>query len=83
MNILICYMHESEPRMQSYDAMNRGTWIWEFRGLRRNLYPVQKVNGTRISRDGGIWFGHGRVWMKGVVDLVHLLRIRPARDELR
>ena len=24
-------------------------------GLRRNLYPVQKVNGTRVSRDGGIW----------------------------
>ena len=25
-NILICYMHESELRMQSYGAMNRGTW---------------------------------------------------------
>ena len=26
MNILICYMHESELRMQSYEAMNMSTW---------------------------------------------------------
>ena len=27
MNILICYMHESELRMQSYEAMNMSIWI--------------------------------------------------------
>ena len=27
MNILICYMHESELRMQSYGARKKGTWI--------------------------------------------------------
>ncbi len=26
MNILVCYMHESELRMQSYGASNRVTW---------------------------------------------------------
>ena len=26
MNILICYMHESELRMQSYGAANMGIW---------------------------------------------------------
>ena len=33
MNILICYMHESELRMQSYGAMNRGTWTENIRDL--------------------------------------------------
>ena len=37
MNILICYMHESELRLQSYEAMNKGTWARKNRGLRRNL----------------------------------------------
>ena len=39
MNILICYMHESELRMQSYDAMNMGKWIWESRGLSEIKHP--------------------------------------------
>ena len=26
MNILICYMHEAELRMQSYGAVNMSTW---------------------------------------------------------
>ena len=30
MNILICYMHESKLRMQSYGAMNMSKWIWNF-----------------------------------------------------
>ena len=30
MNILTCYMHESELWMQSYEAMNMGTWIGDF-----------------------------------------------------
>ena len=33
MNILICYMHESELRMQSYEAMNRSIWIWKIGDL--------------------------------------------------
>ena len=37
MNILICYMHESELRMQSYEAMNMSTWIWEIRDLEEIL----------------------------------------------
>ena len=32
MNILICYMHESELRMQSYGMMNMGIWNMEISG---------------------------------------------------
>ena len=39
MNILICYMHESELRMQSYGAPNRGTWIYEFQDLEEKQPP--------------------------------------------
>ena len=38
MNILICYMHESELRMQSYGVMNMHTWIWDLEDL------VEKIN---------------------------------------
>ena len=31
-NILICYMHESELRMQSYDTMNMCIWNVEISG---------------------------------------------------
>ena len=37
MNILICYMHESELQMQSYGAMNMSIWIWENGDLEENL----------------------------------------------
>ena len=36
MNILICYMHESELRMQSYGAANKGTWTENIRDLEKN-----------------------------------------------
>ena len=39
MNILICYMHESELRMQSYEAMNRSIWICENRDLEQKNNP--------------------------------------------
>ena len=40
MNILICYMYESELRMQSYDAKNMGTWIGDF-GTWKKIYPAR------------------------------------------
>ena len=40
MNILICYMHESEPRMQSYEAMNKSTWIWNFWDLEEIYHRI-------------------------------------------
>ena len=40
LNILICYMHESELRMQSYGAMNMSTWIGIFRDLDEKQPPV-------------------------------------------
>ena len=39
LNILICYMHESELRMQSYEAMNKSTWIWNFWDLEEKSTP--------------------------------------------
>ena len=39
MNILICYMHESELRMKSYEAANMSTWICEFQDLEEKQPP--------------------------------------------
>ena len=36
MNILICYMHESELWMQSYGVMNMSTWTENIRDLEKN-----------------------------------------------
>ena len=33
MNILVCYMHESELRMQSYEAMNMSIWDKQLKDL--------------------------------------------------
>ena len=51
MNILICYMHESELRMQSYEAMNRSTWIWNFEDLEEKQPPDLgfTIHGTRTE----------------------------------
>ena len=51
MNILICYMHESDVRMRSCDAMNIGIWIWESRDL-VEIIPPEKSN-----RDEEVWDG--------------------------
>ena len=41
MNILICYMHESELRMQSYGAVNMSTWTENIRDLvEKNQPPI-------------------------------------------
>ena len=37
-NILICYMHESELRMQSYEAMNMSIWIRDL-GKKNGVNP--------------------------------------------
>ena len=42
-NILICYMHESELRMQNYGATNRGTWTGISRTLREKITPRSRV----------------------------------------
>ena len=67
MNILICYMHESELQMQSYDAKNKGTWIRDSRDL-DELIPPEKSN--RDEEDpgqgdpGDAWlFGLTRWWI--------------------
>ena len=39
MNILICYMHESELRMQSYGASNMGIWTKNIRDLVEKTTP--------------------------------------------
>ena len=61
MNILICYMHESELRMQSYEAMNRSTWIWNFGDLvkiyLRKSQTGTKTCGTSRSESGAGTFG--------------------------
>ena len=63
--------------MQSYDAMNKGIWIWEFRGL-SGIFTSAKVNAGR--RDPGR-SGSGRgeaVWFDALVDLVQPHQIRAA-----
>ena len=46
MNILICYMHELELRMQSYNAINMSTWIWDSWDLVK-IIPSEKVKPGR------------------------------------
>ena len=46
MNILICYMHESEQQMQSYEAMNMSTWIWNFWDLEEIRPRVHCSSGS-------------------------------------
>ena len=61
-NILICYTHESELRMQSYDAMKMPKKYWNLGGLSEILDLSGKVNGTegsgttRSGTRGGAWF---------------------------
>ena len=42
MNIFIFYMHESELRMQSYEAKNKGTWARKIQRL------SEKINLSQI-----------------------------------
>ena len=50
MNILICYMHESELRMQSYGATNMSTWTENNQGLGRNFTTGSRVDfGTEVE----------------------------------
>ena len=45
-NILICYTHEAELRMQSYDAMKMPKKYWNLGDLVK-FYPAGKVNPGR------------------------------------
>ena len=43
MNILICYMHESELQTQSYGVMNMSTWTENIRDLEKIQPPRSRV----------------------------------------
>ena len=78
MNILICYMHESELQMQSYEAMNRSTWIWNFGDLVK-IYLRKSQTGTKWYGTEGSGSGRG-VWMDARVDLIPLRGSRRRRS---
>ena len=65
---MIYYMHQSELRMQSYEASNRATWICNLRDL-VEFYLREKSTRDEVVRDDEIR-DKGAVWIAGLVDLI-------------
>ena len=60
-NILICYTHESELQMQSYDMKKYANNYWDLENF--NLAKVnpgwREVGRCRSGSERGVWFGDG------------------------